>query len=273
MGDRGNRVITRYKKKGRRRLPYGTRIRKHALGLFEGKKYIRASTGEVDNVIGNNPIRGRLLDDMKNFQVSADAWPAHTGQATIATKERVGRETIIRGIKLDMLVQNKSVSGTVDVRIILGWRKINAEPNLDISVANAQFHIFKDTLRDKEPVLINESNHVIINQPQLGIKAPISKKYFHLERDIVFRLGPTNSAAEAVFGPDVKHISLWWELNNKRNRLKEDTPASSTQNQREAAMEWYPVYYIYHCNPFDSAQTDTVSHTASWVVYYKDPLG
>lgn len=272
-----NRLISRKRPgvaRNRRRLSYGTSIRKQALGLFEGWKYVEPV--RVTTPAGNVVTRTRLIDDLHGSTIA----PAG---GTTKRDELSGREMFVRGIKLNFLVTNNSTTAATDVRIILGWRKmpwtntdITGTPSTPTNPLGAIARIFKNTVTGQGNVDLGDCAHGTsdLNDAGLAVKAPIDKRVFHCEKDFVFRLGPNSDALEQVYGGNQKRFSIWWELNNKRYRLKENTQAdvSMDQDARELRAYWYPVMYYYHAQPHQSAATaSTIQMSKSWVVYYKDP--
>jgi hypothetical protein len=133
------------------------------------------------------------------------------------------------------------------------------------------FHIFKNTDNGEDGVLLNETAMGIKQTPWLYGRAPLSKKVFHCEKDMIFRLGPTTAAGEEVFGSNRKPLSIWWDLKNKKNGFKHPTTTAFNQVSREINMDWWPAVYVYHVTP-DSDTAATISFNYDYTVYYRDPL-
>jgi len=270
-----NRVYNRKRSgsgRGRRRLRTGTKVRKHALGLFEGKR--------KNEIVRSNPaVAARFITRINLLEGFGSGLTVPTGgDNSIVTSIFAGREAFIRGVKMNWLIENLSATQPVDVRIICGWRKINAFATLDISADTSA--IFKNTTSKKAPFKLDDTAHGSSaanfgdNAYWMLGTAPISKKHFHCEKDMTFRLGPTGSDQEQVFGSNVKRLQFWWELNNKRFVVKRQVLSTGTVADQEANANWWPVVYYYHVTPLAAGQAvATVDYNKSWQVYYKDPLG
>ena len=269
-----NRVYTRKRRgsyRGGRRMRAGTRVRKHALGLFEGKRKLE--------VVRTNPaVAARLVTRINLLENFGAGVTVPSGGDNIVESVFAGRECFVRGFKMNWLISNLSATQPVDVRLICGWRNINAYDTLNISSDTSA--IFKNTTNKKAPVKLNETAHgssVTLNGDNaywmLG-NAPISKKHFHCEKDMTFRLGPTAIEQEQVFGSNVKRISFWWELNNKRFQVKKSLLSTAATADLESNANWWPVVYYYHTTPLATGtQAATVDYNKSWQCFYKDPLG
>mgnify|MGYP000234370716 CR=1 FL=1 len=269
-----NRVYSRkrrgsYRRSGRMRT--GTKVRKHALGLFEGKRkneIVRDNLAQVARFVTRINLLGGFGAGLT----------VPTGGDSIVESVFAGRECFMRGIKMTWLIENKSASQPIDVRIMCGWRNINAYDTLNISSDTSA--IFRNTTNKKAPQKLLETAHGTSATENgdnafwmLG-NAPISKKHFHCEKDMTFRLGPTGTEEEQVFGSNVKRLEFWWELNNKRFQVKKSLLSTASTTDLEANANWWPVCYYYHVTPLAAGQAAaTCDYYKSWQVYYKDPLG
>jgi len=274
-----NRVYYR-KRRGsyrrNRRMRPGTRVRKEALGLFEGKRKVEVVRNSAITT-AVTPVRTNLVGEIVNPLTNVG-----TGGDSIATSVTMaGREVFLRGIKIQMLAINDSTTTPVDVRIICGWRKINGDAALNIvGGVNVPFHIFKNTSNGKGAVQLNETAHGNSsgengdNARWLLANAPLDPKVFHCEKDMTFRLGPANVEEEQIYGDNRKRVSIWWDLKNKRWGFKQQMQSTTTTLEREGAANWWPVMYFYHTVPLSETQpATTVNYWHSWITYFKDPLG
>jgi len=269
-----NRVYTR-KRRGSyrrgRRMRAGTKVRKHALGLFEGKR-------KLEIVRSNPAVAARFITRLNLLENFGAGITVPTGGDSIVSSVFAGRECFIRGFKMNWLISNLSPTQPVDVRIICGWRNINAYDGLNISADVSA--IFKNTTNKKAPVKLDETAHGSSTADNgdnaywmLG-NAPISKKHFHCEKDITFRLGPTAIEQEQLFGSNVKRLSFWWELNNKRFQVKKSLLSTAATADLESNANWWPVVYYYHTTPLTTGTGPaSVDYNKSWQCFYKDPLG
>jgi len=269
-----NRVYSR-KRRGsyssRRRMRPGTKVRKQALGLFKGKR-------KLEIVRSNPAVAARFvtrINLMENF--GADI-TVPTGGDSIVSSVFAGRECFVHEVKMSWLIENNSATQPVDVRVIYDWRNINAFATLDISADTSA--IFKNTTNKKAPIKLLNTAHGSSsandgnNAYWMLADTPINKKHFHCEKDMTFRLGPTKSDQEQVFGSNVKRLQFWWELNNKRFQVKRSLLSTASIVDLEANANWWPVVYYYHVTPLAARQAvATVDYNKSWQVYYKDPLG
>jgi len=269
-----NRVY--YRKRTRRtRLRRGTRVRKQALGLFEGKRKVEVVRNTALGVVTLNrtQLLGEIVNPLTNVGTGGDSIASNVTMA--------GRECFMRGIKIQMLAINASTTTPVDVRIICGWRKVNADAALNIvSGVNVPFHIFKNTSNGKGAVQLNETAHGNSsgangdNARWLLANAPIDSKVFHCEKDMTFRLGPTNVDEEQIYGDNRKRLNIWWDLKNKRWGFKQNMQSTTSVADREQAANWWPCMYFYHVSPLTETQeAATVNYWHSWITYFKDPLG
>jgi hypothetical protein len=275
-----NRVYYRKYRRGRykrRRMRYGTRIRKNALGLFEGKKHTELV--RETKVVTNQVNRTLLMADLSNPTVGVV-----DGGDNIQTSVFAGRQIHVRGIKINALVVNPDVSQPIDCRIIMGWRKLNTSnaPNVNINASSTQFRIFKNTFDNKGGCLLIQTNHgdstgyTTDSAQWLLANAPIDKKVFYCAKDISFRLGPNSSGGEDTFGSNTKRLNIWWELNNKRYGFKNNVPPTATADEIEKEANWFPVMYFYHVAPLSPTVPDPTIEASfwhSWTIYFKDPLG
>jgi len=264
---RSNRVVSRRRggpKRGRRRLRWGTRVRKASLGLYEGKRYGR--TFESLSVNSNAPQRYEPCDLMATTQ--SDSGVAQ-GRESIVSSTRTGHDIHIRGIRFMLHMRNNKLDAPVDIRIICGWRKKFYQND---PVAGGWGHMFKDRKDKQEPVLLGATQEYGDLRCTTMMAPLASGKYFHCEKDMVVRLGP--SAVDSSEGSSFKVLPIWWELNNKKNRfeINDNLPVAG---DAEANMDWYPVMIFYNVDPSDPAvgQTSSVTYTGYSTVFYKDPIG
>lgn len=269
-----NRVYYRKRKRTgyrRRKLRWGTAVRKNALGLFEGKRKLEVI--RTTTLASRSLNRTALLGEFTNPTVGLSSG------GSLVSSEFAGRECFIRGFKINFLAINSSTAAETDVRIICGWRKINAQPDQDItSATNSIFHIFRNTTNGNGAVELLETAHgtsaagVADGAVWMLNNAPIDKKVFHVEKDISFRLGPDTFDGEQVFGGNRKKMSFWWDLKNKRWQNKVANTASATVTEVEQNANWFPCMYFYHTPPTVTTSFN-VDFLHSWITYYKDPLG
>lgn len=267
---RSNRVVSR--KRGRtsgrrRKLRFGTRVRKEALGLFEGKRHGRTLT-----VTANNNIVGRwqFMDQMRVETAPAAGVP-QGGVETVISSTFEGYKFHVRGIKAVIHVTNKSTTAPVDVRVIFGWRKKPAI-GTEIHVGATWGRIFKDRRDNQEPVLLSGTQEYADLRATCANAPLASGKYFHCAKDMVVRLGP--SALDTSEGSSFRMFPVWWELNNKLNRIEEDFTTTVSRDFEKHA-DWYPVMYYMVTNPSDAAvgAVAEVDFNCYATLYYKDPRG
>jgi len=268
-----NRVWRRKTTRKRRKLRYGTRVRKQALGLFEGKRKLevaRYNPGVPTNTITR-------LNCLENFGAGITV----PSGGSVVQSVFAGKDCFIRGVKATWLVENLSETQPIDVRIMCGWRRTRGLAE-DAPITVDVGHIFKNTTNKRQPVGVRETAHGPNSLGfdgdgcvwQLGT-APIAKQHFHCAKDITFRLGPGGANdKEQVFGSNIKRLQFWWELNNKKYTVKSSLLSTASIADLEANSNWWPVIYYYHTTPL--ARTEVVAncdYTKSWTVYYKDPMG
>jgi len=276
-----------YRKRGRRRgrrrkLRWGTRVRKQALGLFEGKRYV-TPVATINDVSANDIQRIALLPGLlqNTDKDTHDDVPGLVdvsqplGVSAIATSKITGLEFMIRGCKFNLLCKNENVTHPVIVRVICGWRRTYADMGGTAMGVNT-LHIFRNTDNDTRMVPLNLTAAAQRNAVWRNANAPIDKKAFHLIKDFKFLLGPKPSSnglnEEAVHGNHHKQISFWWEMYNKRMNFISDLLAGDSALDKENKMTWYPVVMVYHTNP--ESNTDcAVDYSYDFCVYYKDPRG
>jgi len=271
-----NRVVNRKRYRRRRKLRYGTKIRKQALGLFEGRRLVVVQTylnaaPVAARAIGRVPLTVPLTNPTSDISLNA---------SEVVQKTMSGVSCFLRGFKINMLMSNESTTTPVDVRIICGWRKfysnVDTAPNTNFN----RFHIFKNTITKRAPVQLDDTANGSTGGTSstqdvymLG-KAPLSSKYFHCEKDFSFRLGPNNTTAEEIFGSNIKRLSFWWDLKNKQYRLKAALAPGATESQAEQAASFFPCVYFYHTTPLQpNAATADVNYYMSHTIYWKDPIG
>jgi len=278
----GNPVVSRKrtKRRGRRRrLRWGTRIRKQALGLFEGKRYVQpvavlsnVASSDVQHVAMLPGLLQNTDKDTHDDVIDPTDVSQPLGVSTIATSKITGLEFMIRGAKINMLCVNDSTTLPVVVRVICGWRRTFADMGGTAMGVNT-LHIFRNTDNKTRMVPLNLTAAAQRNAPWRNSAAPIDKTAFHVEKDFTFMLGPKAPDEEQVHGNSHKSISFWWELNNKRMKLISDLLPGDSALEKENKMTWYPVIMFYHQSHETSAPTSTVDYYYDFCVYYKDPRG
>ena len=268
---RFNRIISRKRgrSRGRRRkLRFGTQVRKQALGLFEGKRYgrVQAFNGVLSNVMS----RFEPMDLMTTYETPAA--DTAQGMLTIPTGLRQGLKIFVRGIRIQLHIRNNQATQPVDVRIICGWRKHSALGKALLDPPAEYYHwIFKNRSTTQEPVALNATTE-FLNMPCSTVMAPLaSSKHFVCAKDMVIRLGANNGGDENA-GENFHLMKIWWELNNKINKLEKDD-TDSVPGDAEQLMDWYPVVYVYHTDPSNVTPTSDVTYNFYSKVYWKDPLG
>jgi len=279
-----NRVMRFKRRRGRykrRRMRYGTRVRKQALGLFEGRKNVTPRSFLNGAALpARQMIKVSLLSPLSNPTTLVNA--VQSGAAAASQDLFSGRSIFVRGFKINAIFTNNSTSLPIDVRIICGWRKINAQESIVISDIGTtpEFAIFKNTSTHQGARKLDETAHGDAtgfngtNDPYLLGRAPIDKKVFHVEKDMMFRLGPSAVEQEQVFGSNVKRMSWWWDLRNKKWSVKNAVSPTASVNDKEQLANWWPVVYYYHITPLSAGPaTATCDYQMSHVVYWKDPIG
>ena len=277
----GNPIVYRRlgkRRRRRRKLRWGTRVRRSALGLFEGKRYVTPLATQ-DNVASSSPQRIALLPGLlrNTDKDTHDDVPGLVdvsqplGTATIATSKITGLEFLIRGCKFNMLVKNDSTANPVVVRVICGWRRTFADMGGTAMGVNT-LHIFRNTDDTTRMVPLNLTSAAQRGAVWRNVHAPIDKKAFHVEKDFSFHLGPKGTGEEQVHGNSIKSISFWWEMRNKRMKFISDLLPTDSALDKENKMTWYPVVIFYHQGP-ESALNDPVDYSYDFCVYYKDPRG
>jgi len=268
-----NRVVSRRRRRtrGRRRkLRWGTKVRRSALGLFEGKRHNEKTTASV--TANATLVRHQCMDTFRTRQ--APTAGATQGATATSTATFYGSQFHVRGIKLLLHMRNDQTTAPVDVRIICGWRKKAAQGKELVSGGGGLNWrtMFKDRRDRQEPVNLDQTQEYSFMRSAC-ITTPIaSGKYFHTEKDMVVRLGP--AATDSSEGSSFKFIPIWWELRNKMNRFETDD-VDATTGANEYNLDWYPVCIVYNINPSDagSGATSSVTYTLVSTVYYKDPRG
>jgi len=276
-----------HRKRGRRRrrrrkLRWGTKVRKQALGLFEGKRYVTpvAVQNDIDSDV---PQRIALLPGLlqNTDKDTHDDVPGLVdvsqplGVSTIATSKITGLQFMVRGCKFNMIVKNENTTHPAVVRMICGWRRTYADMGGTAMGVNT-LHIFRNTDNKTRMVPLNLTAAAQRGAVWRNATAPIDKAAFHVVKDFTFLLGPKPSTTtpneEAVHGNHRKSISFWWEMYNKRMNFISDLLTTDSALDKENKMTWYPVVIYYHSNP-ENATTVNVDYTYDFCVYYKDPRG
>jgi len=249
----------------RRKLRWGTKVRKQALGLFEGKRLVVANQDRDNrdqNVILNIALFNNFISDTST-----------TDGGTIQTSKFNGRGVHIRGVKFNLWCFNKTITHPTIVRVICGWRRIYADVGTTGQGTNA-LSIFKNTDSKEKARLLTETADWTRNVTWRTTKAPIDKSAFHVAKDMTFHLGPSDKEDEQNHGNALKQTTFWWEMNNRllhtRTRIEETDDA----NTRGKKLSFYPVVMIYHNNPeVGTAVSTLIDIKYDFVVYWKDPLG
>jgi len=249
----------------RRKLRWGTKVRKQALGLFEGKR----------NVVNSQDVNARDQNTILNLGLFnnfvTDEFADDHGD--IKSAQFNGRKIHVRGIKFNLWCFNKTVTHPCIVRVICGWRKIYA----DIGTAGFplnNFAIFRNTDTKQHARLLTETADWQRNVTWRTTKAPIDKQAFHLVKDMTFQLGPSDKEDEQNHGNAFKQISFWWELNNRILNTRADILSTDDANTRGKKLSFYPVVIIYHNNAEVGTSVSTlVDYKYDYAVYWKDPLG
>ena len=276
-----------YRKRGKRRrrrrkLRWGTRVRRSALGLFEGKRYVTPVA--VQNDVAKDDVqRIALLPGLiqNTDKDTHDDVPGLVdvsqplGVASIQTSKVTGLQMMIRGCKFNITVKNDSTVPIV-VRFICGWRRTFADMGGTAMGTNA-LHIFRNTDNNTRMVPLNLTAAAQRGAVWRNITAPIDKTAFHVEKDFTFYMGPKpataeGSEAETLHGNNFKSISFWWEMYNKRMNFISDLLPGDSALDKENKMTWYPVVMFYHTNP-ENAGIAVADYSYDFCVYYKDPRG
>jgi len=263
-----NRLISRKRgraRRGRRRLRWGTRVRRSALGLFEGKRM--GITSSEANVASNTIKRHEPFTTF--IQDVAPGVGTTLGGLTIQKGKRVGQKVFVRGIRTQIHIKNNSTNAPADIRIICGWRQKSSRDQTPIIGGWAD--IFKQRLTTQEPIDLAETTEVI-NMPSLSCTAPLcSGRYFKCFKDMVVRLGANVNDTDE--GSSFKVINMWWELRNKINHQEIDDSAAAA-GDAEKLLNWYPMIIVYNTDPSrNAAQVGDVDYTFYSVTYFKDPIG
>lgn len=268
---RANRVVSRKRRRTRfrrRKLRWGTRVRKQALGLFEGKRHgtTLTNTAVLTNIVKRHgPMTGMIT------ATAPGAASSLGGINTISRATRVGMKIHVRGIKTMLHIVNNSTTDPVDIRIIAGWRRNIADGQArdDEASKNA---IFRNKHTQQSSVLLTNT-HEGTSMPVTTITAPLtSSKYLYCWKDMVVRLGP-KASGDTSEGSGFKLIKLWWELNNKINTIQKDDTVDAA-NDADLFLDWYPQYWVFGVNPADHNGANA-NFTLEWhsTVYWKDPIG
>jgi len=271
-----NRVVNRKRYRRRRRLRYGTKVRKQALGLFEGRRSVVNQTFLTGaSVTARTVGRVSLMEPLTNPTTEIATNSSETVQRTLS-----GTGCFLRGFKIQMLFSNESTTTPVDVRIICGWRKFFTNVDTAVDTGSSRFEIFKNSITQRAPVQLIETANgtgggvVSTNDVYMLGKAPLSSKYFHCEKDFSFRLGPNNTTSEEVFGSNIKRLQFWWDLHNKQYKFKTAVAPGSSEATVEKAATFWPCVYFYHTTPLQPGEAAApVNYYMSHVIYWKDPIG
>jgi len=281
----GNPIVHRKlgkRRRRRRRLRWGTKVRRSALGLFEGKRYVQPLAVQ-SNVLANAVQRIALLPGLiRNFDKDTqDNVGAPTdvsqpmGSQTIQTAKVTGLQCMIRGCKFNMLVTNEGELNPVVVRMICGWRRTYADMGGTAMGVNT-LHIFRNTDDKTKMVPLNLTAAAQRGAVWRNPNAPIDKTAFHVVKDFTFHLGPKGSTTtpneEAIHGNNTKSLSFWWEMHNKRMNFISDLLPGDSALDKENKMTWYPVVIFYHSCP-ENAIEPFCTYSYDFCVYYKDPRG
>jgi len=259
-----------YRRTGRRRrryrkLRWGTKVRKQALGLFEGKRNVVAKEEKpafAQNTLWRVEMFEPFVTDVAGTEIG-----------DIKSNEFSGRVIHIRGIKFNLWMFNKTVTHPVVVRVICGWRKVYA----DIGTAGHAINrnsIFKNTDTGERARNLTEcaawQRNVTWRQHQI----PIDKQAFKVEKDMTIHLGPSDKEDEQNHGNALKQFSFWWEMNNRKLTTRVDIDSADDTETRLKKLSYNPVVMVYHCNPeVGTDVTSLVDYKYDYCVYWKDPLG
>jgi len=249
----------------RRKLRWGTKVRKQALGLFEGKRNVVANT-DVLNRAQNSIHVVSLFSQFVNDQASAEV-------GKIKTARFNGRGVHIRGIKFNLWAFNKTITHPVIVRVICGWRQVYADVGSAAQGVNT-LSIFRNTDTKEKARTLAETADWLRNVTWRTTKAPIDKSAFRVAKDMTFHLGPSDKEDEQNHGNAFKQLSFWWEMNNKILHTRTEIDPLDDVNTQAKKLNFYPVIMIYHCNPeVGNTVTSLVDLKYDYCVYWKDPLG
>jgi len=259
-----------YRRTGRRRrryrkLRWGTKVRKQALGLFEGKRLV-VNKQTIAAREQNNPWIEYMF---KNFVTDSDA----TEVTEIKSVEFAGRAINLRGIKINLWLFNKTITHPVVVRIICGWQKVYADVGSAAQGVN-QKSIFRNTDTKERARQLNECAPWQRGVTWRQCTVPIDKQAFHVEKDMTVHLGPSDKDDEQNHGNALKQMAFWWEFNNRKLTARVDIASTDDTNTRLKKLSFNPVMFVYHCNPeVGTDTTSLVDYKYDYCVYWKDPLG
>jgi len=270
---------TRKRRGRRRKLRWGTRVRKSALGLFEGKRYVtpvavinNAAAGDIQRIaLFPGLLQNTDKDTHDDVPGPVDV-SQPLGVSSIATSKVTGLEFMVRGCKFNLMCQNEATGAPAVVRVICGWRRTYADMGGTAMGVNT-LHIFRNTDNNTRMVPLNLTASAQRNANWRNTNAPIDRKAFHVEKDFTFHLGPKGTAEEQVHGNNTKSVSFWWEMRNKRMNFISDLLPGDSALDKENKMTWYPVVMFYHNPPEPTAGGEAVDFTYDFCVYYKDPRG
>lgn len=264
-----NPVHYRGRRRGRgrrRKLRWGTKVRKQALGLFEGKRLVKANT-TVDSQAQNTIWKLAPFVDFVNDDNTA------TEIGDIKTSRFNGRGVHVRGIKVNLWCFNKTLTHPCIVRVICGWRKIYADVGTTGIGINTEA-IFLNTDTKEKARLLSETADVERGVTWRTTKAPIDKSAFKVEKDMTFQLGPSDKTDEQNHGNALKQVSFWWEMNNRILRARTSIDVTDSSDTRLKKLGFNPVIMVYHCNhEIGETVTTPVDYRYDYAIYWKDPLG
>lgn len=195
-----------------RKLRWGTKVRKQALGLFEGRRYVKdvvTDTGLGQAIVSRVQLLSEMIHD-EIPEIDEGRTTVHDGQIQkkdlILSKKLHGMSVMMRGVKMHFLISNTSTTQKCNVRIICGWRKINYLPGTSIA-ANAAA-IFKNTDTQETNLNLPFTARYVRGATWTAINAPIDKKAFVVAKDMTFHLGTRDANQEQVHGNNTKKLSF-----------------------------------------------------------------
>lgn len=240
---RGRRFRFRSKFGSRRR--WGTRVRRAAIRMNESKRHITnlsTKTGIAENVPTTHAL---AWIDRQTTHTSVD----------LDKTQRVGRFCNLTGVKLNWYFQNRVLTESVLVRVIVHAKRQDHTLPEKIFKAN----------NDEETVTL--SSWLTAGGTKgawMSMDAPIDRKYTRVFYDRKFILHGKDDASE---GTDVLNLKVWIPFHNRPVKYDVDTPTSSDQ------LDFSPLVTWYCCkgDQTSGGATALVDYSFHNITYFKDP--
>lgn len=258
---RGRRRRTfrrRYRRYGRKKSSWGTRVRRAAAKLGESKRLI--------TVQPVTSIQPNTVYNMASFDLTNPKYVSTTGDfnSIQANKtRRTGRYITATGLAVQFHAKNLQASTATFMRVLIGYKKIERADTQNSSHTSDDKKLFKTRETEKNCSL--SEFHVEKAEPNyMAIHAHVDRKYFKKFFDKTWRL-------EGVDNDAGNHINTKWYI-PLRNRPQKFEAESDLVNPTVSTTDWMLTMHIYVADAEMNVVTTTnlASYSFTATYYFRD---